>query len=527
MPSITYIKYDVAQAFCTFLLVLLPVFCFTQGEICDNGIDDDLDGQIDLNDDDCFCVISEPKSLIPNPSFEERNCCPTERSQLDCATDWIQASEPTTDFIHECDYLGWDDFPPPRPFPDGSGIMGFRDGRVRGNRDAEPFWKEYAGACLINPLLKDTTYRMQFDVGFVDREKSPPIDISFFGTTDCAFLPFGVGNEAFGCPSNSPNWEKLGEVSLSGGNGNVWVNAIIEITPDEDIYAIAIGPDCRAVESPISIYYFFDNLILADLDAFDLEISEIEHPCSDEFTLSVPNNNSFDYQWYLFGVALDGETSATLSQNYGEGDYQVRISDNQSCRLSARFEYRKPRTLRDEPVSICVGDAYEFNGRSLTEPGTYLDTLQDGDNCDVIVTTELTVIGAKYDSVAISIIDGETYEIEGNDFQESGDYMVTLTSSLGCDSLVFLQLNTFEVYIPNSFSPDGNGINDTFYASVPNESDLELESMKIYDRWGNLMYEGDRWDGATARTGVYVYLFQFKSINGDGVSIYGDLTLFR
>ena len=55
-------------------------------EICDNAIDDDLDGLIDLNDPDCTCESTEPVSLIPNPSFEDLDCCPDNRSQLNCAT---------------------------------------------------------------------------------------------------------------------------------------------------------------------------------------------------------------------------------------------------------------------------------------------------------------------------------------------------------------------------------------------------------------------------------------------------------
>ena len=291
-------------------MVILPSLVFAQFEICDNGIDDDNDSLIDLNDDDCDCVVVEPISLIPNPSFEDMECCPSDRSQLDCATDWIQASEPTTDYINTCGWFGWEQFPPPTPIPDGNGIMGFRDGRVRGNNDGEPQWKEYAGACLTNPLLADSTYRFQFDVGFVNNQVSPPINISFFGTTDCVNLPFGVGNQAFGCPTNGPNWVKLGDVAVSGNNGNVWVNTFIETTPDEDIYAIAIGPDCPAVISPVSLYYFFDNLILADIELFDLLISESTHPCNSDYNLSVPNNPEFEYQWYKEGIAVVGETNS-------------------------------------------------------------------------------------------------------------------------------------------------------------------------------------------------------------------------
>jgi len=86
--------------------IFLPLSTWGQIEICDNGIDDDFDNLIDLNDDDCICEVIEPISVIPNPSFEEMNCCPDNRSQLNCASLWIQASEPTTDFIHTCDWMG-------------------------------------------------------------------------------------------------------------------------------------------------------------------------------------------------------------------------------------------------------------------------------------------------------------------------------------------------------------------------------------------------------------------------------------
>lgn len=508
------------------LLLLAPLLLMGQIEICNNGIDDDNDNLIDLNDDDCFCEIIEPVSLIPNPSFEERNCCPQERSQLNCASNWIQASEPTTDFIHTCDWLGWDDFPPPMPFPDGQGIMGFRDGRVRNNNAPEPYWKEYAGACLLNPMLKDTLYKFQFDVGFVDPDKSPPINITFFGTANCDYLPFGQGDIAFGCPTNDPNWFKMGEVYVDGGAGDTWVNTSLEVIPDQDVYAIAIGPACNAVFSPISIYYFFDNLLLANFESFALQISEIDHPCSNDFALEVPVNDDFEYQWYLNGIALAGETAAELSQNYGEGSYQVRIIDDASCRLSTSFEYAIP--VFDTPVStaICEGDVYPFGAMNLTESGFYLDTFQSYNGCDSIVGLDLRVIGQQYDTIAVNIFDGESYEIDGQSFSESGDYPLTLTSSLGCDSLVLLKLSFFNIYIPNSFSPNLDGINDFFQPYVADDQ-IESVSMIIFDRWGNQLYEGPRWDGNEAQVGVYVYLMRVNFSYGETKTFAGDLTLIR
>ena len=48
-------------------------------ENCANGIDDDLDGLVDLNDPECNCngiTINVPNNSIPNPSFELYKHCP-------------------------------------------------------------------------------------------------------------------------------------------------------------------------------------------------------------------------------------------------------------------------------------------------------------------------------------------------------------------------------------------------------------------------------------------------------------------
>ena len=265
------------------------------GERCDNAIDDDDDGLVDLNDPDCACPVIEPISRIPNPSFEDMNCCPDNRSQLHCADTWIQASEATTDYLHNCGWMGWPNLPPPLPFPDGEAVVGFRNGRGRFLEDANPNWKEYAGACLLAPLLARNAYRFQFNIGFTNPSNSPPTTVVFFGTTDCENLPFGTGNENFGCPTNGEGWIELGSVYVSGANN--WITTNIDITPDEDIYAIAIGPGCRELSNiEDDIYYFFDNLILAEQREFEFRITATGHPCSEDFTLQVPEEESLHYQ---------------------------------------------------------------------------------------------------------------------------------------------------------------------------------------------------------------------------------------
>jgi len=182
-------------------LLLLCSFLQAQ-EICDNGIDDDGDGMIDLNDEDCSCFFEFPSGLIPNPSFEERTCCPIDEAELNCAVGWSQASQPTTDYVHTCGVLGNPFIGKfaPQPFPDGDGAIGFRDGKP-GN----PNFKEYAGAYLTEDMKQGDLYRIDFFTGFPDDVYSTSFDMSLYASESASALPFGTGNVADGCPTNLSN----------------------------------------------------------------------------------------------------------------------------------------------------------------------------------------------------------------------------------------------------------------------------------------------------------------------------------
>ena len=76
------------------------------------------------------------------------------------------------------------------------------------------------------------------------------------------------------------------------------------------------------------------------------------------------------------------------------------------------------------------------------------------------------------------------------------------------------------LYIPSAFSPDGDGVNDAF--GVKGKNIISLK-MKIYNRWGELVYESqqlnDTWDGTylgnpITSTDVFVYTVSAVSIDG-------------
>ena len=110
-----------------------------------------------------------------------------------------------------------------------------------------------------------------------------------------------------------------------------------------------------------------------------------------------------------------------------------------------------------------------------------------------------------------------------------GRYKVEMESSIGCigtDSvfvkLVSEEIPDFEIYVPNAFSPNGDGINDSFKIIFPHSTfNIQNSTLSIYDRWGGLIVETDGivygWDGKKhgkdCPGGVYVYKIVF-SVDG-------------
>lgn len=105
-----------------------------------------------------------------------------------------------------------------------------------------------------------------------------------------------------------------------------------------------------------------------------------------------------------------------------------------------------------------------------------------------------------------------------------------------CTVMCSYQLNLSvpeNIYIPNVFSPNDDGRNDFFEAYGPFQ---QIRSLKIFDRWGGLIYEEQgtnaRWDGKSGGeplgTGVYVYLIQYIDIRtGEERQKAGEVLLLK
>lgn len=492
-------------------------------EVCDNAIDDDNDGLIDINDPDCHCEIVRQESLVPNPSFEDYLCCPNDASQMNCVNGWQQASGATTDYLNQCGYVS---IPTLSPFPDGDGAIAFIAGSIEDANGSE-IHKEYAGVCLNYPMEKDVVYEFTFYIGFLDEVNSPPINFTFFGSPTCSNLPFTAG---FDCPTNYPDWYLLDSQVFSIDQAPGWKEVSMTIQPNLDINAIVIGDDCYP-KGGLKVY-LLDNLILKNEASLDFELLEIGSPCDPDFAFAVEGKSNFQYQWYREGIALIGENQSELSQMHGEGTYQLRIIDTESgkCRISEDIVFSIPVVEHEIFETLCSGESISFGTDLIGEAGSYQNTFSTAEGCDSIVTLHVEVQAEISDTLYAQILPGSTYEIDGQDFAREGEHRVNLLSSVGCDSTVVLFLELTDVYIPNAFSPNGDNFNDYFEVYAGSNTYQEVE-MQIFDRWGNLVFKGERWDGMfqhkEANPGVYVYVVRFVGLDGRVATRSSSLTLMR
>ena len=443
--------------------LLLPLLGFAQ-EICDNGVDDDGDGLVDLNDrEDCNCQLTaDIPSLLPNPSLEEFSSSqpgckssqpgglPDGTNQANCLVGWQRASLGTTDSWNAFTLSGSaPDYPSelPLPLPSGAGVAGFwvgikdTDGIQFANSDGSLVtrYREYLASCFEegNELRQGEDYRLTFSLGFmkpqtydnkgklVDMDSPSGVELSIYGVRECGQVNFGYFQ---GCPEDAgaAGYELLANVTVEG-NGGSWTETTVEFTAGNDYAGFAIGGSCgadikRENSKYYRNYYFIDNLVLNQLDAFTPRTAgpvqvDGENICANEITLTGQQHADASYQWFESGVAMAGETDRvlTLNDHKGkEGDYSLRVQWSNGCAVTDPVRIRRPVIPEQFPdsVNLCNSehtvnlyatkmlgadflwsDGTTKSSIKISEPGTYAVTVTA--NCTQRVETIVAVAQAE------------------------------------------------------------------------------------------------------------------------------------
>ncbi|MCO4805362.1 MAG: PKD domain-containing protein [Flavobacteriales bacterium] len=124
-----------------------------------------------------------------------------------------------------------------------------------------------------------------------------------------------------------------------------------------------------------------------------------------------------------------------------------------------------------------------------------------------------------------------------HEYANSGRYQVSLytESDYGCNAMLIKGVDIDyhqTLFVPKSFSPNADGIND--YFEVKGE-DLEFVRLWVYDRWGHEVFFGEnenaRWDGLyqgrVMQIGSYAYAVEYKQTNRIKEKIYGNFVISK
>jgi gliding motility-associated-like protein len=219
---------------------------------------------------------------------------------------------------------------------------------------------------------------------------------------------------------------------------------------------------------------------------------------------------------------------------------------------------------------ICSGSSFVFNGQSISTAGIYPDTLISASGCDSIVTLSLTVLprpmaafvilpsGASIPLGDIAVSDASqqadalSWQLNNNlitlltggklPITEAGNYCVRLiaSSTAGCADTSEICIDVYgpdhnnSFYMPNAFTPNGDGINDAIKL-YGDKGNIKFVSISVFNRWGERVFVSNdldfAWDGhykgQMQEPGLYVYTLDVVFSDDHSVNKTGSISLIK
>ncbi len=206
------------------------------------------------------------------------------------------------------------------------------------------------------------------------------------------------------------------------------------------------------------------------------------------------------------------------------GNYDITVKDQNGC------IYQESAYL-PEPVDIKV---------TLPE----LVTIEFGENGQLLPTASIPE--NQISNILWTPSTGLSCDNCYNPFVLGTDgitYTLTISDLEGCtasDNVRVRIVKNFDLYIPNAFSPDLDGINDVWFVFGDPKKVTNIKILRIYDRWGALMFEASNfppnepdygWNGKSKgkllNPAVFVYYLEAEFIDGSSRLYKGDITISR
>lgn len=294
----------------------------------------------------------------------------------------------------------------------------------------------------------------------------------------------------------------------SPGNPNMGTGPTLEVIPSTTTtYTITVSDNCGNVTSEDIVYTITSPPLVLDITP-DVEICP-----GDSSYIEVFPTGGYGQYFYLWPHS--GETTAGVWVQPGETTtYEVIVSDE--CQTFTVEAYSTV-TVVAPTADFTTTSTVFFNNLPITFENqsqnavSYIWDFGDGNT--------------------------DTFPHPSNTYEQPGTYNITLIAidEKGCTDTIVKPINIEEewyIYIPNTFTPDGDRFNNDFHVSTVGISALEIE---IYNRWGERIFSSNdlnfQWDGTYlglyVPDGTYTYSVNFITNSGRDRNIRGHVNVLK
>ncbi len=199
------------------------------------------------------------------------------------------------------------------------------------------------------------------------------------------------------------------------------------------------------------------------------------------------------------------------------GQYILRLESQDGCDsiLVTNLNVLIPE-ITNQTAYLCDGDTIQFGNQFISTTGNYIDTLTNQQGCDSIIILDLQIIFPIATAQSLELCEGDSVLFAGQYYASSGVFTDTLTTYLGCDSIVSLDLEVHPVF-ENSREViicEGEGF---FAAGI-----LQTESGIYIDRFTSINGCDSIWSTELSVNPIHSIELEYNFCDGESFFVAGN-----
>ena len=304
------------------------------------------------------------------------------------------------------------------------------------------------------------------------------------------------------------------------------------------------------------------------------------------------------YQWYKDNVLQPGATTDTILAT-APGNYTVDIFNSSGCKIRAQQNVQLQLFPKPIPAfsadTVCINIPVLFQNNSVsqtlteyywdygdrtpveigfqpthsyTNAGQYLVKLVARSTQCLLLQDSITKLvsilnpgpnqryptvnairnvaqnlfarpgAVTYQWTPVTGLNNSLVESPIFQFDRPQEYTIRVRLANGCiniDTLLVRMFATYSIYVPNAFSPNGDGVNDRVYPILVGA--IQLKNFRVFSRWGTLLFEtanpspsvgwDGRWNNTNQPIDTYTWTAEAITPNGELIKKSGNFVLIR